>query len=100
MTTDNSCESCQAVMINGVYCLETGCPDAWKNTSVSCQDCSEDFYPKWRGQNLCDHCEADQRHHEESHRDLYYDRPCGDVDYDHSDRVAYQSELIERGRGG
>ena len=54
-SVDNGCESCQAVMINGVYCHETGCPDAWKNTTFNCED-------------------------------VYYDRPCGDVDYDPSDR--------------
>ena len=25
-TNDNSCDSCEALMINGVYCHEMGCP--------------------------------------------------------------------------
>jgi hypothetical protein len=26
----NRCDSCEALMINGVYCHETGCPKAGK----------------------------------------------------------------------
>ncbi len=31
------CQSCEALTINGLYCHEHGCPDAWKD--VKCKLC-------------------------------------------------------------
>ena len=51
-----SCDSCQALMINGVYCHEQGCPNAWKNKRVECRECGDRFYPQERYQQTCDSC--------------------------------------------
>jgi len=53
------CESCQAVMINGHYCHETGCPDSDKNAKgnfypVECKWCGRQFIPEEKGQQFCD----------------------------------------------
>ena len=48
-----SCQSCEALMINGVYCHETGCPDSWKDYSRDCKNCGDGFKPEERGQMLC-----------------------------------------------
>ena len=52
----NNCQSCEALMINGVYCHETGCPDSWKDYRVDCFDCGFDFVPKVKGYYLCPDC--------------------------------------------
>jgi len=56
MTANNQCDSCEALMINGVYCHESGCPNMWKTTSVDCRECGCGFYPKHEGQKLCHDC--------------------------------------------
>lgn len=40
------CESCDSVTINGVFCHEAGCPDAWKNHKYSCKWCGTEFTPE------------------------------------------------------
>ena len=50
----NNCGSCEALMINGVYCHETGCPDAWKDYTRECKWCGTEFEPEDRHQILCD----------------------------------------------
>jgi DNA-directed RNA polymerase subunit RPC12/RpoP len=52
------CNNCQALMINGVYCHETGCPDSHLdvNGKVECQECGYKFIPDYKGQKLCDGC--------------------------------------------
>lgn len=47
------CESCDAIMINGVYCHEQGCPDAWKNSVKECKWCGQEFKPEWENQSCC-----------------------------------------------
>ena len=47
------CKSCDAVMINGVYCHEHGCPDAWKDYIRECKWCGQEFIPDSRGQEFC-----------------------------------------------
>ena len=47
------CNSCNAVMINGVYCHETGCPDAWKDTKKECLWCGERFIREHKEQTTC-----------------------------------------------
>ena len=47
------CDSCEALMINGVYCHETGCPDAWKDYDVECSWCGTNFEPEYKNQQHC-----------------------------------------------
>jgi len=47
------CDQCEALMINGVYCHETGCPAAWKDTAKYCAWCGVMFYPEYQGQSYC-----------------------------------------------
>lgn len=49
------CEHCQAVMINGVYCHEHGCPVK----SCKCSTCGEYFKPE-PGQRICDDCHEEE----------------------------------------
>lgn len=49
-TETDRCDSCAALMINGVYCHETGCP----NTPRHCEECGSPCDP---GQRFCsDEC--------------------------------------------
>ena len=48
------CNSCEALMINGVYCHELGCPDAWQDKIRECKWCGQDFKPEHSGQTCCD----------------------------------------------
>lgn len=47
------CDSCEALTINGVYCHEHGCPDAWKDYTRECQECGHDFRPEASDQVFC-----------------------------------------------
>ena len=47
------CKSCEALMINGVYCHEIGCPDSWKDYARNCRWCGEEFIPEDVNQVLC-----------------------------------------------
>lgn len=48
-----SCDQCQALMINGVFCHETGCPNSrktwdvesqsWKRV-VECRECGAEYF--------------------------------------------------------
>lgn len=42
------------LMINGVACHETGCPDSWKRPS-NCAFCGSRFSPETRFQSCCSH---------------------------------------------
>jgi len=54
------CPSCTALMINGIYCHETGCPDSWRNTKRECKWCGRKFTPTERDQLFCtDECGMD-----------------------------------------
>ncbi len=53
------CDSCQALMINGVHCHETGCPDAWEDHTRECFICGFDFQPEDRYQTVCADCLAE-----------------------------------------
>ena len=48
-----SCPLCEALMINGVYCHEQGCPDAWKDYDRECKECGSSFRPETRHQDCC-----------------------------------------------
>ncbi len=47
------CNSCEAVMINGVHCHEHGCPDAWKDKTRECKWCGSEFVPEDKNQQFC-----------------------------------------------
>ena len=47
------CEQCEAVMINGVYCHEHGCPIAWKDIEIECTWCGRIFIPESEYQVCC-----------------------------------------------
>jgi len=48
------CDSCEAVMLNGVLCHEHGCPDSWRNYKRECNWCGRAFLPGHRDQTFCD----------------------------------------------
>ena len=52
-TETGGCRSCEVLMINGLYCHESGCPDAWRDNTVECAWCGADFIPEERGQKCC-----------------------------------------------
>jgi len=49
----NQCPSCEALMINGVYSHETGCPDKWRNSIAVCPWCGTEFIPSEPFQLFC-----------------------------------------------
>lgn len=49
------CESCGALVINGVLCHEHGCPDAWKDYKRECRFCGSEFTPGERYDLFCSH---------------------------------------------
>lgn len=53
----NNCDSCVATMIQGVYCHEQGCPEAWRDQTYECKFCGEAFKSKNQHTILCcDEC--------------------------------------------
>lgn len=48
------CTQCEALMINGIYCHEHGCPIAWQDYSVECKWCGSKFKPEEKGQRFCE----------------------------------------------
>lgn len=48
------CPRCEALMINGLYCHEHGCPDAWRTETRECKWCGQGFVPEERRQVFCD----------------------------------------------
>ena len=49
------CQSCSALMINGVLCHEFGCPDSWIGKSIECENCGCFFIPEEKNQKFCGH---------------------------------------------
>ena len=49
------CDSCEAIVINGVLCHESGCPDSWKDEERECNWCGSTFKPEDKDQNFCCH---------------------------------------------
>ena len=47
------CPSCEAMMINGHYCHETGCPDSHLFVKRECPWCGQTFSPETREQKFC-----------------------------------------------
>ena len=50
------CSSCLAIYINGVYCHEFGCPEAWKDRLRDCIECGHTFLPNRKNQDICNAC--------------------------------------------
>jgi hypothetical protein len=48
------CSQCEALMINGVYCHETGCPEAWRDERRECGWCGQVFRPEIHHAICCD----------------------------------------------
>jgi len=48
------CDQCEALMINGLYCHEIGCPDAWKDQIRECKWCGQEFEPGYKEDQFCD----------------------------------------------
>jgi len=54
-----NCDSCEVLVINGMLCHETGCPNAWRDTMLECVECGALFRPETRHQKYCsDSCWA------------------------------------------
>jgi len=49
-----NCNSCEALTINGVYCHETGCPEAWRDETRECKWCGTKFTPDSPDHTFCD----------------------------------------------
>lgn len=47
------CTQCEALMINGIYCHEHGCPIAWKDYKRECKWCGYEFTPESEYQTCC-----------------------------------------------
>jgi hypothetical protein len=47
------CDSCEALIINGVLCHERGCPDAWKDEIRECPWCGTHFVPESQYERYC-----------------------------------------------
>jgi len=54
MKTAYGCDQCEIIMICGVLCHETGCPDAWRNEIRDCNWCGTTFQPSSRLQTFDD----------------------------------------------
>lgn len=54
--SNGGCDQCEAAMINGVFCHETGCPNSWKDQAKACFECGCDFYPTSRFERVCEDC--------------------------------------------
>ena len=52
ITETGRCDQCEAMMINGVFCHETGCPDAWMHEQ-ECDWCGQKFMPEYAEQICC-----------------------------------------------
>ena len=69
----NGCDGCSPSVINGVFCHEHGCPDAWRDRKIACGECGCDFYPTERYQSVCDDCQDYDDEEEDWGWDDYYD---------------------------
>lgn len=50
------CKGCEVVYINGVKCHELGCPEAWKDETITCTECGCEFKRTFRTQKVCSTC--------------------------------------------
>lgn len=56
-----NCDHCEAVMINGVFCHETGCPVAWCDEVRACRLCGDRFKPDHDRADACADCANDDQ---------------------------------------
>lgn len=47
------CNQCEVLYINGVKCHETGCPEAYKDTTKECFWCGAKFTPEHKHDRYC-----------------------------------------------
>ncbi len=47
------CPNCEALMINGVFCHETGCSTPYLFKRRECKWCGQTFSPEGQGQWFC-----------------------------------------------
>ena len=79
---ENGCDGCSPSRINGVFCHEQGCPDAWRDKKIECIECGSDFYPDSHSQDICDDCVN-------SYDDLDYDFDEERYEYDDANEEPY-----------
>lgn len=53
MKKREKCDQCEALMINGVYCHEHGCPNKWKDSARYCAWCGTMFFPNSEHDHFC-----------------------------------------------
>jgi hypothetical protein len=64
------CDQCEAMMIQGVYCHETGCPNSDLDANGNpypkeCEWCGAEFVPDFKGQSFCqENCQANYHGYE------------------------------------
>lgn len=52
------CDSCEAIMILGVYCHETGCPAEARRRMHTCRECDEPLEQDGRLTWYCPSCDT------------------------------------------
>lgn len=50
------CDGCSPDVINGVFCHEEECPEAWRDRMRACKVCGFDFRPKEKFETVCADC--------------------------------------------
>ena len=53
------CDGCSPSRINGLFCHEEGCPEAWRDRAISCFVCGCAFFPAEQDQQVCQDCRDD-----------------------------------------
>lgn len=72
-------------MINGVFCHESGCPEAWRDSVRECAECGDEFHPIDRYQRLCGDCLECNSWDDEDEYDDWEDEDDGDEAYCYDD---------------
>lgn len=57
------CNQCESAYINGIYCHELGCPEAWRDHYKDCWQCGCEFRPENRFQTVCNDCDKFENEH-------------------------------------
>jgi hypothetical protein len=56
LTTAIVCYDCDAAMIQGVFCHESGCPSSWRDVRRECRVCGYGFKPAAQAETVCADC--------------------------------------------
>jgi hypothetical protein len=56
ITLPGGCDGCNPSRINGVLCHEAGCPEAWRDYPVECDECGHEFYTDEQHRSVCEDC--------------------------------------------